>query len=149
MSFPPSLWGICPPAESIHPLHAALFRIRKPQDLRHVCPESAVCVCVCVCVCARVRELCSVMSHSLWPHGLKLARLLCPWKFPGKDPGVGCHSLRHRIFPTQGPNPWLLHLLHWQADSLPRSRLGKPPELALPTLKRPFGILLPESLWWL
>ena len=27
------------------------------------------------------------------------------------------------IFPTQGPNP---HLLHWQADSLPLSHLEKP-----------------------
>ena len=32
--------------------------------------------CVCVCVCVRVR---SVVSSSLWPHGLQAARLLCPW----------------------------------------------------------------------
>ena len=30
------------------------------------------------------------------------------------------------IFPTQGLNPGLLHLLHWQADSLPLSHLGSP-----------------------
>ena len=32
-----------------------------------------------------------------------------PWDFPGKNTGVGCHSLLQRIFPTQGSNPSLLH----------------------------------------
>ena len=45
-----------------------------------------------------------------------LARLLCPWDFPGKNTGVGCHLLLQGIFPTQGLN---LPLLYWQADSLP------------------------------
>ena len=36
-------------------------------------------------------------------------RLLCPWNFPGKNTGVGCHSLLQGIFPTQGSNPSLLH----------------------------------------
>ena len=51
----------------------------------------------------------SVLSHSLWPHGLYPSRLLCPWDSPGKNTGVGCHSLLQGIFPTQGPNPSLLH----------------------------------------
>ena len=38
--------------------------------------------------------------------------------FPDKNTGVGCHFLLQGIFPTQGSNPSLLHLLHWQADSL-------------------------------
>ena len=42
-------------------------------------------------------------------------RLICPWDFPSKDTGGGCHSLLQGIFPTQGSKP---HLLHWQADSL-------------------------------
>ena len=46
-----------------------------------------VCVCVCVCVSH------SVMSDSLWPHGLQPARLLCPWNSPGKNTGAGCHFL--------------------------------------------------------
>ena len=38
----------------------------------------------------------SVMSDSLQPHGLQPTRLLCPWDFPGKSTGVGCHCLlRH------------------------------------------------------
>ena len=35
----------------------------------------------------------SVMSDCSWPHGLKPTRLLCPWDFPGKSTGVGCHHL--------------------------------------------------------
>ena len=27
------------------------------------------------------------------PHGLQPTRLLCPWDFPGKSTGVGCHHL--------------------------------------------------------
>ena len=35
----------------------------------------------------------SVVSDSLGPHGLQPTRLLCPWDFPGKRTGVGCHCL--------------------------------------------------------
>ena len=35
----------------------------------------------------------SVISNSLWPHSLSLTRLLCPWNFPGKNIGTGCHFL--------------------------------------------------------
>ena len=35
----------------------------------------------------------SVMSDSSWPYGLQPTRLLCPWDFPGKSTGVGCHCL--------------------------------------------------------
>ena len=52
----------------------------------------------------------SVVSDSLQPQGLKTTRLLCPWNFPGKSTGVGCHLLLQGIFPTQGSN---LSLLHW------------------------------------
>ena len=51
----------------------------------------------------------SVMSDSLQPHGLQPARLLCPWDFPGKNTGVGCHFFLYGIFPTQGLNPGLPH----------------------------------------
>ena len=39
--------------------------------------------------------MCSVVSNSLWPHGLSM--LLCPWNFPGKNELQG-----KGIFPTQG-----------------------------------------------
>ena len=65
-----------------------------------------------------------MLSH-VWlckPMGCSpLARLLCPWNFPGKNTGVGCHFLLQSIFLTQGSN---LRLLLWQVDSLPLSHLG-------------------------
>ena len=61
----------------------------------------------------------SVISDSLQPPGL-YGRLLCPWDFPGKNIGVGCHFLLQGIFPTQRLN---LCLLHWQEDSLQVSHL--------------------------
>ena len=51
----------------------------------------------------------SVMPDSFQPHGLQPARLLCPWDFPDRNTGVGCHFLLQGIFPTQGSNPGLLH----------------------------------------
>ena len=35
-------------------------------------------------------------------------------EFPRKDTGVGCHFLLQGIFPTQGWNSGLLHVLHWR-----------------------------------
>ena len=61
-----------------------------------------------VCVCSVVL----VVSDSLQPHGRQPTRLLCPWGFPGKSTGMGCHSLLLGIFLTQGLNPSLLCLLH-------------------------------------
>ena len=67
-----------------------------------------------------------LFSH-LWHHGLEPPpRLLCPWDFPGKNTGAGCHFLLQGIFPTQGSNLCLLHFLHWQADSLPLESPDKP-----------------------
>ena len=54
------------------------------------------------------------MSDSLRLHGV-----LCPWGFPGKNTGVGCHGLLQGLFLTQGSNPHLFCLLQWQAGSLP------------------------------
>ena len=44
--------------------------------------------------------------------------------FSSKNTGAGCHSLLQGIFLTQGSNPHLLCLWHWQMDSLPLSHLG-------------------------
>ena len=41
--------------------------------------------------------------------GLWATRLLSPWNSPGKNTGVGCHSLLQGIFMTQGSNLGLLH----------------------------------------
>ena len=70
------------------------------------------CTCVCVCVCVHEPSHTSVVSNSLQPYELQPARLLSPWDFL-KNIGVGCHALLQGIFPTQGSNLHLLHLLHW------------------------------------
>ena len=54
---------------------------------------------------------CAVLSHEHWvmcsalrPHRLQPSRFLCPWNFPGKNTGKGCHFLLQKIFPTQRLN---------------------------------------------
>ena len=39
---------------------------------------------------------------------------------------MGCHAFLQGVFPTQGLNPCVLYLLHWQVDSLPLVPSGKP-----------------------
>ena len=56
-------------------------------------------------LCRQLRVLVTQSCSTLWPHGLQLARLLHPWDFPGRNTGVGCHSLLQGIFLTQGLNP--------------------------------------------
>ena len=58
-------------------------------------------------------RLCDALD---WPTGL-----ICPWDFPGKNTGVGCHFLLQGFFLEAGSN---LCLLHSQAYSLPLSYLG-------------------------
>ena len=69
---------------------------------------------------------CWVMSDSLWPQGLYPLRLLCPWDPPGKNTGMGSHSLLQGIFPTQGMNLDLLHcrriLYHLSHHGIPKDK---------------------------
>ena len=70
-----------------------------------------VCFCVYAQLCWTLRDpvACSLPGSSV--HGISQERIL----------ESRCHFLLQRIFPTQGLHP---HLLHWQAVSLPLSRLG-------------------------
>ena len=55
--------------------------------LPHVCIYA--CVCAHACVCAYTQWLSRVwVCAKSWA-----VRLLCPWNFPGKNTGVGCHFL--------------------------------------------------------
>ena len=78
------------------------------------------------------------MSDSWCTHGLYPCRLLCPWNSPGKNTGVGCHTLlQARILEwvatpfsrvsslLRGLDRCLLHCLHWQVCSLPLAPPGK------------------------
>ena len=76
-------------------------------------PKDRTCVS---CIGKRILYHCtnwfvshSVVSNSWWPHGLYPTRFLCPSDFPGKNTGVGSHSLLQRILPNQGSNPGLLN----------------------------------------
>ena len=62
----------------------------------------------------------SVLSNSAAPWTVT-SQLLCPQNFTE----AGCHFLLQGIIPIQGLNLCLLHLLHWQADSLPLALPGK------------------------
>ena len=61
----------------------------------------------------------------LWSCGLQPVRLLCPRDSPGKNTGVGCHSLLQGIFPAQESNPGLLHcrqmIYHLSSEGSPRN----------------------------
>ena len=45
-------------------------------------------------------------------------------------PSRAAHALLQGVFPTQGLNPCLRRLLHWQASSLPLAPPGKPQHLS-------------------
>ena len=78
--------------------------------------------CVRACVLSHFSHV--WLFATSWP--VYPGRLLCPWDFSGKNTGVGCHFLPQGLFQTQGWNPRLLCLLHWQAGSLPPVPPGKP-----------------------
>ena len=55
-----------------------------------------------------VMQSCQILCSL--PHGLQPNRKFhCPWNSPGKDTGVGSHSLLQGILPTQRLNLCLLH----------------------------------------
>ena len=86
------------------------------------------------CVCAQsCPTLCHLMDCS--PPGSSVH-----WDFSGKNIGMGCHFILPGIFPTQGSNPHLLHLLHWQTDSFTTAPPGKPQYLPQDTAITLFGI---------
>ena len=80
---------------NIHVFYDPAVLLLFPQNKwKYMYPK--VCKNVCKCVLSP-----SVVSGSLQPHGLQPASLPRPWDFPGKNTGVGCHSL------FRGPRDWL------------------------------------------
>ena len=68
----------------------------------------------------------SVISNSLRPHGLQSSRLRCARNSPGKNTGVGCHSLPQGIFLTQESNLSLLHCMQILYLLSPQASYRKP-----------------------
>ena len=78
---------------------------------------------------------CSVMSNSLWPHGL-----YSPWSFPGQNTGVGILSLLQEDLPNPGIEPRTPTL---QADSLPAEPQRKPKNTRVGSLSLPLRGIFP------
>ena len=91
-----------------------------------VCMYVRVCACVCVCVCAC---LLSCVQHfvTLWITARQSPRSM---GFSLQEYWNGLPFPPQRdlpnIFPTQGSNSHLPHLLHWQIDSLSLIHWGSP-----------------------
>ena len=68
----------------------------------------------------------TVLSHSVMSDSLQPYACTSSCEPPGKHTGVGCHALLQGIFLTQGSNPRLLHLLHWQVGTSPLAPHRKP-----------------------
>ena len=73
-------------------------------------------VSVCVCMCVHICSVTSSVTCQFFVHGIHQARILA-WV---------AISFSRGIFPTQGWNLNLLHLLHWPANSLALPHLGSP-----------------------
>ena len=90
-----------------------------------------------MCVCAKSLQSCLTVCDPMdcSPPGSSVHEI----DSPDKNIGVGCHALLQGIFLTEGSNPYLLCLLHWQADSLPIAPPGKPPKPEWSGVKRMGG----------
>ena len=80
----------------------------------HTTRKSSLCELQLKEACIQPQGPSAVLSHSsyvwlLQPYGLQPARFLCPCDFPGKNTGMGCHSLLQELVPTQGSNPHPLY----------------------------------------
>ena len=109
MTEQPPLWTLC--CSLYLQAHVHLYF---PTHLWQVWPWDMACeMCVCMLSCFSRVQL-----------------FVTPWtvarQAPGKNTGVGGHSLLQGIFPIQGVNSHLLCLLHWQPSSLPLVPPGKP-----------------------
>ena len=58
----------------------------------------------------------SVVPNSSRPHELQPTRLLCPWDFPGKSTGVGCHYYLRLIPGGPAESPMLLSMCMLRHD---------------------------------
>ena len=90
-----------------------------PKRLQRNWPEKVSSLSTCMLSHFSHVQLCA----TLWAVA---TRLLCPWDSQGKPTGVDCLAFFQGIFPTQGSNPWLLHLEYWQVGSLLLAPPGKP-----------------------
>ena len=87
----------------------------------------------------------SIMSNSLWHHGLQLIRLLCQWGFSKQEywSGLPCPP------PGDLPNPWIeSRSPALQADSLWSEPSGKIKNTGVSSLSLLQGIFPTQKLNW-
>ena len=77
-----------------------------------------------LCFSTILCQVTSVMSDSLWSHGLLLTRLFFPWDSPGKNVVVDCHFFLQGDLPNPGFIPAFPPAPTLQSDSLPLSHKG-------------------------
>ena len=83
----------------------SLFQIIfKLQHQKTILKMKTIDTCITESLCYTPETNTTIMSDSLWPHGL-----YSPWSSSSQSTGVGSHSLLLGIFSTQGLNPGLSH----------------------------------------
>ena len=130
LTLAPHFWsrggGVSLPGDSC-PLLLPAIPCKPQQEVQKLvwtleCSIPSPCLPWGVCVLG-VGGCCSVVFDSLQPHG----GLSSVMNSPGKNTGVGGHSLLQEIFPTQGLNLDLTHcrqiLYHWSHQGHPLSSL--------------------------
>ena len=86
--------------------------------------------------------LCSVSQSclTLWDPWTAAHQAPMSMEFSSKNTRLGCHFLLQGIILTQGSNPCLLCLLHWQVDSLPLHHLRVHSSISLLLIKSTYLI---------
>ena len=132
-----------PPGSSVHGILQARilewvaipfsksFPVAEEYSIVYFCLRSVTQSCPTLC---GPRD-CSPSASSV--HGIFQARIL----------GRVCRFLLQGIFQTQGSNSHLLHILHWQASSLPLTPPGKPHILFIHSSI--VGICIVSTFWLL
>ena len=114
------LWNKCSPYKEFHIYWKRCLSIAPN---RHSCAKFVLWTSQQpLCVCVWVTQLCELFA-TLWTvaHQAPLSM-----GFSRQEYWSCLYALLQGIFPTQGSNPHLLCLLHWQAGSLPLAPAGKP-----------------------
>ena len=78
------------------------------------------------------------VSNSLSPCGLLPSWLLCPWDFPGKNTGAGCHFLLPGNLPNPGIEPMSPVSPELAGGFFTMAPPGKPIHTCTPACRLPF-----------
>ena len=102
------------------PHHPSMNRICKPLPRWSHWQVSQASQSMILCMCTQLLSCVWLFTT----HGLQPTGLLCPWNFPGKNTGVGCHFLLQGIFPTTLDQTCVSCIGRWILYHL--SHLGSP-----------------------